>query len=71
MKIGLGERKFVGLAIGDTFDFISPDPMYNSFTLRCTKISKRKYRDESGQDHSVGSHYCAVYHVTKHEEKRE
>lgn len=37
-------QKFSELKIGDTFDFISPDFMLNSFYERCVKISARRYQ---------------------------
>lgn len=54
---------FKNLAIGQSFDFISPNRMMNSFYKRCTKISARKYRDEDGVEHTIGSHYARVYNV--------
>ncbi len=36
--------KFRELAIGQWFDFVRPDSMYNSFYERCQKTSARKYR---------------------------
>lgn len=56
---------FRDLAIGASFDFINDaDPMLTSFYLRCHKISARKYRDEHGQEHQVGSVDCVVYHCS-------
>jgi hypothetical protein len=67
--------KFRDLQIGDTFDFIGPDNMLNSFYSRCTKISSRKYRWENPIQCSlspakyletrVGSINVEVYHVEK------
>jgi hypothetical protein len=55
--------KFRDLPIGETFDFVSPDRMMNSFYKRCTKISARRYRDDTGTMHRVGSINAAVYHI--------
>lgn len=55
---------FRDLAIGDTFDFIGPDPMLNSFYERCRKIGARTY--ETVPDHMqcrVGSVAATVYHI--------
>lgn len=57
--------KFRDLSIGDSFDFIGPDRRYNSFYLRCRKISTRKYRDERGTEHQVGSINASVFHVNE------
>ena len=63
--------QFRSLAVGDVFDWIKDGPysslgsVYNSFWMRCTKTSSRKYRDETGQSHSVGTIDAAVYHVTR------
>lgn len=54
---------FKELTIGQSFDFIGPDRMRNHFFHRCEKISARKYRDEYGIDHAVGTISCNVYHV--------
>ena len=54
---------FHDLAIGDSFDFVGPDRMLNSFYKRCKKISPRKYEDEDGHTHSVGTVKAVVYHV--------
>ena len=63
--------RFKELAVGDTFDFIAPTG-YNSFFVRCTKVSARKYRYENGHPApfnfyvaQVGAVNCEVYHVTK------
>jgi hypothetical protein len=55
--------KFRDLQVGDTFDFVSPNTSFNSFYLRCTKVSARRYRDEDGHFHQVGSINAVVYHV--------
>lgn len=57
--------KFRDLAIGDSFDFVSPDRMLNSFYRKCRKISARRYRDDSYTVHSVGSIGAEVYHVNE------
>jgi hypothetical protein len=56
--------KFRDLNIGDTFDFIKPNSLRNSFTKRCTKISARKYRDDL-HTHLVGTINVEVYNVTR------
>lgn len=56
--------KFRELKIGQSFDFIAPDRP-NSFFLRCTRISARKYKDERGEVHMVGTINARVYHVTR------
>jgi hypothetical protein len=65
--------KFRDLAIGQTFDFISPNRMLNSFYSTCEKTSARKYRWKnplkcslSPQEYletRVGSIDAEVYHV--------
>jgi len=55
--------KFRDLKIGDSFDFLGPESMYHSFYLRCTKTSQRKYRDENGENYTVGSINADVFHV--------
>lgn len=62
--------KFRDLAIGDTFDFVGPDRIYNSFYEICEKISARQYRYTSTQFKTVcvsrvGSINCEVYNVVK------
>lgn len=57
--------KFRNLNPGDTFDFISPNRMLNSFFQRCTKTSARGYRAELGVECKVGTINCDVYHVIK------
>lgn len=55
---------FKDITIGDTFDFVSPDALMNSFTDRVVKISARKYRRlEDGTEYRVGSTSAKVYHV--------
>jgi len=56
--------KFRHLLVGDSFDWLNDkNPMLNSFYLRCVKISERKYKDEKGLVHNVGSINANVYHV--------
>jgi hypothetical protein len=55
---------FNELAIGDTFDFISPDRVLNSY-LRCKKTSSRRYEDDLGQVHRIVRIHCKVYNVNK------
>lgn len=58
-------KRFRQLAIGQTFDFISPDNMLNSFSDNCKKISNRKYASlETGLEYQIGSVNCEVYHVS-------
>lgn len=52
--------QFRHLIVGDKFDWIGPQP---TFFLRCEKISTRKYCDEKGTEHRVGSINAEVYHV--------
>jgi len=60
--------RFKDLQIGQTFDFVSPYRNMNSFTKKCTKIGSRKYRDEDGVEHTVGSIDCFVYNVSLSEQ---
>lgn len=54
--------KFSSLAIGQEFDFIKPDSIYNSFFERCIKISPRKYEStQSGVEYEIGTVNCIVY----------
>jgi hypothetical protein len=59
--------RFSDLAVGQTFDFIGPDPMLNSFYALCTKRSARTYTWDGGRygtlKASVGSKHVTVYHV--------
>lgn len=56
--------RFRDLSIGQSFDWINPaKPGYNSFFLRCVKVSIRCYTDSEGYRHEVGSLNAAVYHV--------
>lgn len=57
--------RFRELRIGDTFDWIEPGSLRNSFSLRCTKISARKYVDERGFMHQVGTINAKVYNVKR------
>ena len=55
---------FNSLPIGSTFDFIGPEPRYNSFFERCLKISRGKYRSTvSGVEYRVGSRSAEVFHI--------
>jgi len=57
---------FRNLQPGDTFDWIDDDkPGHNSFFLRCTKLSPRRYQDERGIIHRVGSGYAECFHVRR------
>ena len=64
--------KFRDLAVGQTFDFISPAAnAQNSFFRPCMKISKRKYRTIGGgtiQTYQVGTIDCEVFHVDEHDD---
>ncbi len=66
-KEAAGDRKmtfrFKDLDNGETFDWIGGE--HPSFFKRCTKTSARKYRDEDGTIHTVGSIYANVYHLTE------
>ena len=59
--------KFRDIAVGDTFDFISPDSSMNSFYARCVKLSARTYTSIEGEAEPlpimVGSINAKVYHV--------
>lgn len=60
--------QFRDLKVGDTFDFIDPHSIYNSFYYRCTKISTRRYEwtDKLGTWHGeVGTIKVPVYHVNE------
>lgn len=61
--------KFEDLAIGQTFDWISPERSAftrNSYFKRCVKISARKYESIDGADKcTIGSVKVTVYHVGK------
>lgn len=56
-------KTFKQLQNGQSFDFISPDRMMNSFYLRCVKMSPRTYMDEKGTRHVIGSVNAKVYNV--------
>ena len=61
--------RFKDLSIGDTFDWISPDTMRNSFFLPCKKISARRYQAiNHGMIYTVGSIHAYVYHCDEHDE---
>jgi hypothetical protein len=62
--------KFRDLKIGETFDWMGPNQMHNSFFKCCRKISDRKYvavlptGDMSNEGPmSVGTINAKVYHV--------
>lgn len=57
--------KFRDLSNNDVFDFIGPDRSFNSFYLRCVKVGPRKYNDENGGSHTVGSIEAEVFHVVR------
>ena len=53
---------FKDLAIGQRFDFVSPDIGYNSFYYRCIKISPRRYRSVETQIvYMIGTTKCVVF----------
>lgn len=55
---------FKELRIGQTFDFVSPDRLYNLFHDRCVKISARRYRSlNSGLLFTVGTVKCRVFNA--------
>lgn len=55
---------FSTLLKGDTFDWIDDlNPLLNSFFLRCTKISPRRYSDTTGTVHRVGTIKARVHHA--------
>lgn len=57
--------KFRDLLAGELFDFINDDDRtQNSFHKRCKKTSARRYEDEDGVVHRIGSVNATVYHVT-------
>lgn len=56
---------FRDLATGDSFDFVGPDWKFNTFYRRCVKLSARKYKDDDGREHEVGTVDCKVYHVER------
>lgn len=56
-------KLFRDLKIGQSFDWIGPDRMLNSFYLRCVKTGPRTYVDERGRAHRVGSVNAKVYHI--------
>lgn len=58
--------KFRDLQIGDTFDFISPNAMLNSYHLRCKKLSARTYTPvDAPHALRVGSINVEVYHIER------
>ena len=55
---------FRDLPIGASFDWVgNTATAFASFFLRCTKTSKRTYRDENGTHHTVGTINARVFHV--------
>ncbi len=59
--------QFRDLRVGQTFDFVGPDRIMNSFYDRCMKLSERKYSPMEGAARNktmrVGSITCEVYNV--------
>ena len=59
-------QKFSSLAIGQEFDFVKPNSIYNSFFARCVKVSSRKYKSVSaGIEYEIGSTKAEVYNVVQ------
>lgn len=58
---------FANLAIGDTFDFIDPNSLRNSYFARCVKTSIRKYAEleNRSKTYTVGTVNARVFHVTR------
>ena len=57
---------FRDLNIGQTFDFIGPNPRCNSFWKRCRKISSREYREIDPPNeivHQISSTCAKIFHV--------
>jgi hypothetical protein len=55
---------FNDLQIGDRFDFVGPDRMFNSFYDRCVKVSTRCYMSlDTRHKYRIGTIYCNVYNV--------
>lgn len=56
---------FKDLAIGDSFDFMDPESLRNSFSHRCTKLSSRTYSYGVRREFkaTVGTVKARVYHV--------
>lgn len=61
--------RFRQLSIGDRFDFIGPESLYNSFFATCTKTSARGYEwagvDGAPLRSKVGTINVRVYHVER------
>lgn len=61
--------KFRDLRIGDRFDFIGPERLYNSFFAACTKTGKREYSwdyvDGKTLSTRVRTVNVRVYHVER------
>jgi hypothetical protein len=56
--------RFADLAIGQEFDWVDDTRHFNSFFLRCRKVSTRKYVDSQGYTHEVGTVNASVFHVS-------
>ena len=58
---------FRDLDMGESFDFIGPNPALNSFFDRCRKVGLRTYKPVQGsligKTLTVGRVSCKVYHV--------
>lgn len=63
--------RFRELGIGDTFDWIEEGSPYNSFFLRCKKISPRRYVDTKGVTYQVRTINVEVFHVIPKEETKD
>lgn len=60
--------QFKDVKVGQTFDFVGPEPMYNSFYDTCVKTGQRSYRSLLRTEHAdyrIGSINCEVYHVAE------
>ena len=65
------QSTFDRLSVGDTFDFIDDSQIgYNSFFKTCTKTGPRKYTDEDGTEHRVGSVKAQVHHLKRNTERK-
>jgi len=60
---------FKNIIVGETFDFIHSEWYGPSFFRPCQKISARKYRDDIGQIHEVGTINTTVFHLNEHANK--
>lgn len=63
-------KAFRELPFGATFDFVSGRVGVDSFFKRCTKTDSRKYVDEDGREHKIGSINACVFHVEMPAEPR-